>query len=289
VGKKRKQPVVPAVNVKRGAVIVVNDQTGDININGAAFAAPPAAQGDADRLAFQKRTKIQTNPAVITFFQPPDAASLRHLARFPGKWAIVFDWSRSPDDDPFAPEVLRGQPLSNVTGIRFGDINLEWWIKEIVRPDSGFTSLVRMEFGNSTDGMTDASLKELTRPDSGLAGLTNLSVFNTHVTDVGVSELARPDSGLKSLALLDLCQTYLTDASLKEFVRPDSGLKALTSLLLESTQVTDAGLNELARPDSGLQALVSLHVFNTGVTEAGVEALQKSRPGLKINRNSHYS
>ena len=237
------------------------------------------SRSEADEQAFYARVKVDTTDRQIIFSKAPDSASLRHLARLPGTWHVTFDGTLYPD--PPAPQVLRGHRFPNVIAVSFTEgMDIDPWLREMSRPDSGFKSLASLYLGGTK--VTDADLKELARPDSGLNALVELDLPDTKVTDAGLKELARPVNGLKALTSLRLYKTEVTDAGVRELARPDSGLAALTSLDLMDTKVTDAGLKELARPDSGLKALTSLEVRDTKVTDAGVAALKKARSGLTI-------
>lgn len=265
----------------------------------------------ADEKAFNERAREVNWYALpwIEFEKPPDAGSLRHLARRPGAVTLFLGF-----DDPADGSVARAfseRDWTNISEIEFGqNIVVDHWMKEITRPDSGLGCVQRLAFQHATmsgpelaalarpdsgltglrtldlfnSRITDAPLKEFARPDSGLRGLTTLILWLDPVTDAGVKELARPDSGLKSLTTLNLCWTELTDAGLKEMARPDSGLRGLTTLDISHTNVTDAGLRELARPDSGLAGLTTIQVRGpkSKVTLAGIAELQKARPGLRI-------
>jgi hypothetical protein len=233
----------------------------------------------ADEQAFNARAKIDAANRVITFSQPPDAASIRHLARLPGMWRVFFRWRG--DQSPSAPLALRGQRLSNVRRLDFGErVDVDPWLKEIARPNSGFKSLTILFL--PVTRVTDAGLKELARPDSGLKSVRNLNLDFTGTTDAGLRELSRPNSGIGSLTELALKNAPVTDAGLRELARPDSGLKALVQLGLDGTRVTDAGLSELARPDSSLKSLTWLGVGGTDVTYGGVKSLKKARPALEV-------
>lgn len=261
----------------------------------------------ADARAFEERTTAGPLAGWIMFTRPPNAASIRHLSRLPSGLDIAF--SGADGSDLSAPEMLRGRQLRNIRGFWFRDgMNVDAWLKEIVRPDSGLTALSAlylfdtkltdaglMELARPDSGLkclaslridgtqvTDVGVKSLARPDGGLKGLVWLDLSRTRVTDAGVRELARGDSGLRALAILDLQGTGLTDAGVKELARPDTGVKLLTIVNLSDTKVTDAGLMELARPDSGLRTLGKVTLWNARVTPAGIAALQKARRGLKI-------
>ena len=88
--------------------------------------------------------------------------------------------------------------------------------------DGRWPNTVAITFGRGVE--VDAWLTELARPDSGLTGLTMLNLGYTQVTDAGLKELARPDSGLKALAALDLGGTRVTDSGVAALKAARPGL-----------------------------------------------------------------
>ena len=206
---------------------------------------------DADKQAFYKLVSVDTRTRCIIFANPPDAAALRHMARLPGKWSLMFFWGGVPD--PSMPQLFRGRRFPNITTIYF-----------------------------CRDADVDAWLKELCRPDCGLTSVDSLSLWHSNVTDAGLRELARSDTGLKALRCLSISDCKVTDAGLSQLTRSGSGLKALVKLDLSETGVTDKWLMKLSGSDCGLKALASLHLGRTDTTEAAAKAVVSARPSLTI-------
>ena len=256
----------------------------------------------SDAIAFHIRAMYGSKDSWIIFVKPPNAASLRHLARMAGKQHISFfcaffrgeeahffertDLINDSRDFTLDPASFRGIELSNVESIAFQtDISADGWLREFTRPDSGLKNLKSIHFASGN--ITYSGLEALARPDTGLKCLEALSLEHEILTIEGINVMTRSDTGLKNLAKLAVPGLFFTDLVATKLARPGSGLKKLRQLYLLDCRVSAAGLRELARPDTSLASLNELELigWRPEANTDPLEALARPDGGLKSLRS----
>jgi hypothetical protein len=228
-------------------------------------------------VSFTARATLE-NRGWVWFHQPPNAASLRYVARLPGAVKLTF-WF-SGDAPPAEDPVFRGVRLPNVTRLSLVVSNADLVIEDLTRDQAPLENLTGL---NDTGSLSDKSLRQLTRPGMPLRKLEMLEFWGTHVTPEGIELLSKPDSGLRALRQLKLVNFQgKGGACVSALTRPDSGLKGLRALSIINTELSDAALlAHLAAPTTGLAGMEELELWSTDVTDAGLKALARPDGGLR--------
>jgi hypothetical protein len=259
----------------------------------------------APAIAIRTVAEIDYERQCVSFYDPPNRASLRYVVQLRGNWTIALV---GPKDAVRAyPEVFRDIPLPNV--IRVGLYNIkdaDSWVREFTRPQTALANVTDLYFWH-TD-MTGQGLMALARPDSPLKRIEQLQINSyfpsmqdgtvalaredtalrdiktlwiAGADDFAVRQFARPNSGLKNLSSLLVPFARNADKSLEALTHPQSGLKRLQVLELESSDVTATGIRELARPNTALANLKTLNLQETSIGDDALAELARPDSGLK--------
>jgi hypothetical protein len=229
-----------------------------------------------DEQEFNRLAEYRPSQHFVQFSAPPTIASLRHLARLPGRLDLDFAWNDNLAEENFWR--LRGFDFRNVTSLSLnGNIELGPWIQEIARPGSGFRNLQSLNYPNWME-LSPESARILASPQSSLKALTSIDLI---ASDSTLELITRPDCGLQSVKFLMFSRGSVSESGMRSLARKESGLKALRYLSFQGVTIADGAMNELTKPGSGLDHLTELHLSWCKISHDGLANLARSDTGLK--------